>query len=79
LQEPGGLLAFDPQPARYCWINGTAEVARLVFVRKRMVEVQDLRPSITDQQREEFGQLRMFWKMGGIVHAGIQGAKKLCG
>jgi hypothetical protein len=48
-------------------------------VRKRMVEVQDLRTSITDQQREEFGQLRMFWKMGGIVHAGIQGAKKLCG
>jgi len=74
-----GLLAFDPQRVRYSWISGFAEVAQVVFVRQRMVEVQCLRTSITDQQHEEFGQLKIFWKMGGIVHPGMQGAKKPCG
>jgi len=62
----------------YCWISGIAEVAQVVFVRKRMVEVQYLRTSITDQQGEEFGELRIFWKTGGIIHPGRPGAKKLC-
>jgi hypothetical protein len=78
-EEPEALLAFDPQLVRYCWITGIAEVARVVFVGKRMVEVQWFRTSTTDQQPEEFGQLRISWKMGGIVHPGMQGAKMLCG
>jgi hypothetical protein len=32
-------------------------VAQVVFVRKRLVEVQYLRTTITDEQRQEFGQL----------------------
>jgi hypothetical protein len=36
---------------------GIAEVAQVVFVRKRLVEIQYLRTTITDEQREEFGRL----------------------
>jgi hypothetical protein len=38
-------------------MTGIAEVAQVVFVRKRLVEVQYLRNTITDEQREEFGHL----------------------
>jgi len=55
--EPEGLLSLDPQLACYSWITGISEVAQIVFVRKRMVEIQYLRTAITDQQRQEFGQL----------------------
>lgn len=79
IEEPEGLPAFDPQPVRNCWITGIAEVAQLVFVGQRMVEVRCLPTFIIDQPGEEFGQSRIFWKMGGIVHPGMQGAKKLCG
>jgi hypothetical protein len=56
-EEPKGLLALDPQLVCYSWITGISEVAQVVFVRKRLVEVQYLRTTITDAQREEFGQL----------------------
>jgi hypothetical protein len=56
-EEPQGLLALDPQLVCYSWITGIAEVAQVVFVRKRLVEVQYLRTTITDEQRQEFGQL----------------------
>ena len=38
-------------------MTGISEVAQVVFVRKRLVEVQYLRTTITDEQREEFGHL----------------------
>ncbi len=38
-------------------MTGISEVAQVVFVRKRLVEVQYLRTTITDEQREEFGRL----------------------
>jgi len=56
-QEPVGLLALDPQLVCYSWITSISEVAQVVFVRKRQVEIQYLRTTITDQQREEFGRL----------------------
>ena len=56
-EEPDGLLALDPQLVCYSWITGISEVAQVVFVRKRLVEVQYLRTTITDEQRREFGQL----------------------
>jgi len=56
-EEPAGLLALDPQLVCYSWITGISEVAQVVFVRKRLVEVQYLRTSITEEQRAEFGQL----------------------
>jgi CRISPR/Cas system-associated exonuclease Cas4 (RecB family) len=56
-EEPDGLLALDPQLVCYSWMTGISEVAQIVFVRKRMAEVQYLRTTITDAQREEFGEL----------------------
>ena len=55
--QPEGLLALDPQLACYSWLTGESEVAFVVFVRKRLPEIQYLRSSISDQQRREFGQL----------------------
>jgi hypothetical protein len=56
-EQPDGLLALDPQLVCYSWMTWIAEVAQIVFVRKRLAEVQYLRTTITDKQREEFGQL----------------------
>src|ERR1700756_3066757 len=52
-EEPAGLLALDPQLVCYSWITGITEVSQVVFVRKRLVEVQYLRTTITDEQRQE--------------------------
>jgi hypothetical protein len=56
-EEPEGLLSLDPQLVCYSWMTGIAEVAQIVFVRKRLAEIQYLRTTITDEQREEFGRL----------------------
>ncbi len=56
-EEPDGLLALDPQLVCYSWVTGIADVAQVVFVRKRLVEVQYLRTTITEEQRQEFRQL----------------------
>ena len=55
--EPDGITALDPQLVCYSWMTGIDQVAQAVFVRKRMVEVQYLRATITDQQRQEFATL----------------------
>ncbi len=56
-EEPDGLLALDPQLVCYSWVTGISEVAQVVFVRKRLVEVQYLRTTITEAQRQEFATL----------------------
>ena len=56
-EEPAGLLALDPQLVCYSWVTGIADVAQVVFVRKRLVEIQYFRTVINDEQREEFGHL----------------------
>ena len=56
-EEPQGLLALDPQLTCYSWISGLEYVALVVFVRKRVPEIQYLHTQITAQQREEYGQL----------------------
>src|SRR6266581_4477219 len=56
-QQPEGLLALDPQLVCYSWITGIREVALVVFVRKRLLEIQYLHATISDDQRREFGQL----------------------
>jgi len=56
-EEPDGLLQLDPQLVCYSWITGTSEVAQVVFVRKRLVEVQYLRTTIGEDQRQEFDAL----------------------
>ena len=56
-EEPAGLLVLDPQLLCYSWITGISEVAMVVFVRKRCPEVQYLRTTISDAQREQYGAL----------------------
>jgi len=53
-EEPSGIAALDPQLICYSWMTGIDEVAQVVFVRKRMVEVQYLRATITEERRSEF-------------------------
>jgi hypothetical protein len=55
-EEPDGLLALDPRLVGYSWMTGISQVAQVVFVRKRLVEVQYLRTVIIDEQTAEFGQ-----------------------
>jgi CRISPR/Cas system-associated exonuclease Cas4 (RecB family) len=56
-EEPEGLLSLDPQLVCYSWMTGIVNVAQVVFVRKSLVEIQYLRTSITEEQRQEFGRL----------------------
>jgi PD-(D/E)XK nuclease superfamily len=56
-EEPQGLVSLDPQLVCYSWVTGISDVAQVVFVRKRLVEVQCLRTTITQEQRDEFGRL----------------------
>src|SRR5512141_1306126 len=82
-EEPEGLLALDPQLVCYSWITGISEVAQVVFVRKRLVEVQYLRTTITDEQRREFGQLvedtvRRIESAEFLPHSGIRFPQNPC-
>jgi hypothetical protein len=56
-EEPHGLVSLDPQLVCYSWVTGISDVAQVVFVRKRLVEVQYLRTTITEEQQDEFGRL----------------------
>jgi CRISPR/Cas system-associated exonuclease Cas4 (RecB family) len=56
-EEPEGLTALDPQLVCYSWMTGIEEVAQVVFVRKRTVEVQYLRARISAEQRSGFESL----------------------
>jgi hypothetical protein len=82
-EEPDGLLSLDPQLVCYSWITGISEVAQIVFVRKRLVEVQYLRTTITDEQRREFGELaeetiRRIESANFLPHSGIRFPQNPC-
>jgi hypothetical protein len=82
-EEPDGLLALDPQLVCYSWMTGIAEVAQVVFVRKRLVEIQYLRTTISKEQREEFGQLventiRRIESAEFLPHSGIRFPQNPC-
>jgi hypothetical protein len=82
-EEPAGLLALDPQLVCYSWMTGISEVAQVVFVRKRLVEIQYLRTTITDEQRAEFGQLvedtiRRVESAQFLPHSGIRFPQNPC-
>ena len=55
--QPDGVFALDPQLICYSWMSGISEVAEIVFVRKRMIEIQYLRATISEHQRQEFATL----------------------
>ena len=82
-EEPEGMLALDPQLVCYSWITGIAEVAQVVFVRKRLVEIQYLRTTITEEQRQEFGHLveatiRRIESGEFLPHSGIRFPQNPC-
>jgi hypothetical protein len=82
-EEPKGLLMLDPQLVCYCWITGISDVAQVVFVRKRLVEIQYLRTTITDEQRDEFGQLvddtiRRIESAQFLPHSGVRFPQNPC-
>jgi len=54
---PAGLFALDPQLICYSWISGIRDVALVVFVRKRLPEIQYLKATISEAQQREFGDL----------------------
>jgi hypothetical protein len=82
-EEPAGLLALDPQLVCYSWVTGIADIAQVVFVRKRLVEIQYFRTVIRDQQREEFGHLvqdsiRRIESAEFLPHSGIRFPQNPC-
>jgi CRISPR/Cas system-associated exonuclease Cas4 (RecB family) len=82
-EEPDGLLALDPQLLCYSWITGISDVAQVVFVRKRLVEVQYLRTTITDDQRREFSDvvhdtIRRIESAQFLPHSGIRFPQNPC-
>jgi hypothetical protein len=56
-EEPIGIAALDPQLICYSWMTGMDDVAQVLFVRKRLVEVKYLRARISEEQRREFATL----------------------
>jgi len=56
-EVPHDILSLDPQLTSYSWASGIPEVAIVAFVRKRLPEIQYLRTSISEEQRQEFGRL----------------------
>jgi hypothetical protein len=82
-EEPEGLLSLDPQLICYSWITGIADVAQVVFVRKSLVDVQYLRTTITEEQRQEFGRLvegtiRRIESADFPAHSGIRFPQNPC-
>jgi len=82
-EEPDGLLMLDPQLVCYSWITGVSDVAQVVFVRKRLVEIQYFRTTISDQQRAEFGQLvedtvRRIESAQFLPHSGVRFPQNSC-
>jgi PD-(D/E)XK nuclease superfamily len=82
-EEPQGLLMLDPQLVCYSWITGISDVAQVVFVRKRLVEIQYFRTTITDEQRQEFGQLvddtvRRIESAQFLPHSGVRFPQNPC-
>jgi PD-(D/E)XK nuclease superfamily len=82
-EEPEGLLSLDPQLVCYSWMTGIADVAQVVFVRKSLVEVQYLRTTITEKQRQEFGRLvvgtiRRIESADFPAHSGIRFPQNPC-
>jgi hypothetical protein len=82
-EEPEGLLALDPQLVCYSWMTGIADVAQVVFVRKRLVEIQYLQATITEEQRKEFGHIvegtiRRIESAEFLPHSGIRFPQNPC-
>jgi CRISPR/Cas system-associated exonuclease Cas4 (RecB family) len=81
--EPAGLGALDPQMICYSWMTGIERVALVVFVRKRMPEIQYLKATISEEQRQEYGRLvtesvRQIEAAQFLAHSGIRFPQNPC-
>jgi len=81
--DTDGLLSLDPQLLCYSWITGEPNVAFVVFVRKRVPEIQYLQTTISEQQLEEFGLLvketiRQIESGSFLPHSGIRFPQNGC-
>jgi len=82
-EEPQGLLMLDPQLICYSWMSGISDVAQVVFVRKRLVEIQYFRTPITNEQCEEFSRLvddtiRRIESAQFLPHSGVRFPQNSC-
>jgi hypothetical protein len=82
-EEPDGLLMLDPQLVCYSWITGISNVAQVVFVRKRLVEIQYFQTTIDNDQRQEFSQLvedtvRRIESAQFLPHSGVRFPQNPC-
>ena len=67
----------------YSWMTGIEQVALVVFVRKRMPEIQYLKAVISEQQRQEYGRLvaesvRQIEAAQFLQHSGIRFPQNPC-
>jgi hypothetical protein len=81
--EPAGLGVLDPQMICYSWMTGIERVALVVFVRKRMPEIQYLKATISEEQRQEYGRLvaetvRQIEAAQFLQHSGIRFPQNPC-
>jgi hypothetical protein len=81
--EPAEIVKLDPQLICYSWLTGMAEVALVVFVRKKVAEIQYLRATISEAQRQEFGSLvehslQQIKRAGFHQHSGIRFPQNQC-
>src|SRR5947207_1700155 len=77
------IVGLRSQLICYSWITGISDVAQVVFVRKRLVEIQYLRTTINDEQRREFGQLieatiQQIESAQFLTHSGIHFPQNPC-
>jgi len=82
-EEPAGLYSLDQQLTAYSWITGIANVTMVVFVRKKNPEIQYLKISITEQQRQEYAALvgetiRQIESGLFLPHAGVRFPQNGC-
>jgi hypothetical protein len=81
--DPKQDLRPNLHAAAFQRITGIADVAQIVFVRKQLVEIQYFRTLISDEQREEFGQLvqdsiRRIEGSEFLPHSGIRFPQNPC-
>ena len=77
------LTSLDLQVVSYSWITGISDVAIVAFVGKRVPEIQYLLDSITEEQRQEFGELvdataRQIETTQFASHNGIRFPQNVC-
>src|SRR5437667_77198 len=80
---PPSFSAKMPRLLCLSWMHVISEFAQVVFVRKRLVEIQYLHTTITDEQRRVFGQLveattRQIESAQFLPHSGIRFPQNPC-